>query len=224
MKKRKKSMPVAILGFSVLTMLTVIAIKGISAYLIDVDAKQNVFTTGDIQITVTEPNYVDNRAVTPGEVFAKDPTFQNTGTAPAYVRAQIYVPMSSEIKYVDSSENIVTPSQEIELFTYTVNAGWEEVSDNAFKGVYVDSNGTRYNVHTYKYMQNAEEKIIEPNEVIATPVFSNMTTINFLDIDENVNLKVLVNAMAVQTLGGTASEMWTYYVNQNQTGIVRASV
>ena len=197
--------------------------EDIMAYYASSDTEVNRFTVGDIDVTITEPNYVDDQIIVPNQTIAKDPTFTNEGSIKAHIRAQVYVPISDSIKYVDQNEQIVTPSEEIELFSYTINDGWEEVVDNPsdtykFNGIYEDSKGNRYKVHTYKYV-NTIEKEVEPGETISTPLFDEVTVINYLDTDEAINLKMPIVALSCQ-VGNNADEMWERFKNQNQAGIV----
>ena len=69
-------------------------------------------------------------------------------------------------------------------------------------------------------MENGFEKIVKPNETIDKTLFDKVKIINYLDMDTTVNLKLYVSAIAVQSDGDTAENMWTYYKNQNGTGIV----
>lgn len=75
-------------------------------------------------------------------------------------------------------------------------------------------------MYTYKYMVNGTEKIVKPEEQINEAVFDAIKVKNYLDTDKSINLKVIVKALAIQAKGGSADEMWTYYKNQNKTGIV----
>ena len=65
------------------------------AYFTDVtDVKENVFTVGNVDITLTEPEWdeqgsEDAPEVYPGEALAKDPTVENTGANPCFVRVQV---------------------------------------------------------------------------------------------------------------------------------------
>lgn len=65
------------------------------AYFTDTtDVKENVFTVGNVDITLTEPNWdeqgsKDAPEVYPGEALAKDPTVENTGANPCFVRVQV---------------------------------------------------------------------------------------------------------------------------------------
>lgn len=197
----------------------------VMAYYTDNSQRSNPTTVGNMEVSVVEPNYTDNQVIKPNESITKDPTFSNTGAVDGYVRAQVYVPISDQIKYVDNQENIVTPADEIEIFSYQINSGWVEVTDDPsdtykFSGIYEDSDGNRYKVRTYKYMQGGEEKIVSGGETISTPLFDEVSVINYLDMDTTTNLKMHVVALGVQSMGGTADEMWLRFKNQNEAGIV----
>lgn len=212
-----------IIAFSILATVIILTILGyntVKAYYTHEDKITNKFKVGELEISVTEPNYEDNKVINPGDEITKDPTFSNVGEVDSYIRAQIYVPISKDIKYVDENENIVTPTEEIEIVSYEINDGWEEVTDDAFLGVYEDENGNKYNVYTYRYVQDGQEQIVSVGETIEQPIFSKVKVFNYLDIDKNTNIKLHVSAIAIQSEGGTSDEMWIYYVNQNGTGIV----
>lgn len=204
----------------VVALIAIISYQTISAYYSDKDQVTNKFKVGELEVQITEPNYEDNQTVSPGDEISKDPTFSNIGGVDGYIRAQLYVPISNNVKYVDENENVVTPSQEIELVTYQINEGWELITTDGYSGVYEDESGNKYNVYTYKYVENGQEKLVNAGGKIDTPLFNSVKVINYLDIDQNTNIQVHVSALAVQSDGGTADEMWTYYMNQNGTGIV----
>ena len=184
------------------------------------DNQSNTVTTGNISAIVEEPHYINNQVVKPNQEIIKDPTFSNNGTVNSYIRAQVYVPISNKVKYVNSNEELITPAEEIELLTYQVNSGWVEVDGNVFSGIYEDSQGNRYKVHTYKYTKNGAEKIIEPNSAIETTLFDKVKTINYADVDKTINLKLQVAVIAVQADGGTPDELWSCMANQNGAGII----
>jgi len=115
---------------------------------------------------------------------------------------------------------MIIPTQAQELLSYTINDGWEKVTEQGFNGVYADKDGNNYNVYTYKYVENGEEKLIEPGEKIDVPVFSRIKAINYADMDKNVNLNLQVSALAVQPENKNVNEIWESYANQNGTGIV----
>ena len=69
-------------------------IGGTLAYFTDKDAKTNTFTVGNVDITLTEPNWTstgsqDAPEVYPGEPLAKDPTVTNAGANPCFVRIKV---------------------------------------------------------------------------------------------------------------------------------------
>ena len=78
----------------VVALLAVFAIGGSLAYFTDTEEKDNTFTVGNVDIQLTEPNWVssgsiDAPEVYPGEPLAKDPTVKNNGANPCFVRIQV---------------------------------------------------------------------------------------------------------------------------------------
>ncbi len=64
------------------------------AYFTDKDQKNNVFTVGNVDITLTEPNWdstgsAEAQDAYPGEALAKDPTVINNGANPCFVRIKV---------------------------------------------------------------------------------------------------------------------------------------
>ncbi len=64
------------------------------AYFTDIEQKDNVFTVGNVDITLTEPNWdeigsTEARDAYPGEALAKDPTVENEGENPCFVRVSV---------------------------------------------------------------------------------------------------------------------------------------
>ena len=69
-------------------------VGGTLAYFTDRDEKANVLTVGNVEITLTEPNWdttgsVDAEDAYPGEPLAKDPTVENVGANPCFVRVKV---------------------------------------------------------------------------------------------------------------------------------------
>ncbi len=69
-------------------------IGGTLAYFTDKDDATNTFTVGNVDITLTEPNWEgsgseDAPEVYPGEPLAKDPTVTNDGANPCFVRIKV---------------------------------------------------------------------------------------------------------------------------------------
>lgn len=75
--------------------LAVTAVVGGSlAYFTDSAEKKNTFTVGNVNITLTEPNWEGNGSedapeAYPGEPLAKDPTVKNDGANPCFVRIKV---------------------------------------------------------------------------------------------------------------------------------------
>lgn len=64
------------------------------AYFTDTDQADNVFTVGNVDIQLTEPNWnafgsKDAPDAYPGEALAKDPTVTNIGKNPCFVRIKV---------------------------------------------------------------------------------------------------------------------------------------
>ena len=86
---KKKILSIAL----VVAMVAVIA-AGSLAYFTDTESADNVFTVGNVDITLTEPNWVstgkvDAPDVYAGEPLAKDPTVTNDGNNPCFVRIKV---------------------------------------------------------------------------------------------------------------------------------------
>lgn len=78
----------------VVALLAVFSIGGSLAYFTDTEEKDNTFTVGNVDIQLTEPNWVssgsiDAPEVYPGEPLAKDPKVKNNGANPCFVRIQV---------------------------------------------------------------------------------------------------------------------------------------
>lgn len=87
---KKKIMAIALC----VAMLTVAVVGASLAYFTDTDAKENTFTVGNVDITLTEPNWDatgkdEADTVYPGEPLAKDPTVTNVGANPCFVRIKV---------------------------------------------------------------------------------------------------------------------------------------
>ena len=90
MNMKKK---VAALGLVAAMLLT--SAGATLAYFTDItETEKNVFTVGNVEIELTEPNWVasgseDAPEVYPGEALAKDPTVKNIGANPCFVRVKV---------------------------------------------------------------------------------------------------------------------------------------
>lgn len=79
---------------SAVCVVAILAIGGTLAYFTATDDATNTFTVGNVDITLTEPNWEgsgskDAPEVYPGEPLAKDPTVTNSGANPCFVRIKV---------------------------------------------------------------------------------------------------------------------------------------
>lgn len=87
-----------ILAVALAASMAVLAVGGSSlAYFTDTDSADNVFTVGNIDVVLTEPNWnaegeKEAENMYPGEPVAKDPTVTNEGANPAVVRIKVTLP------------------------------------------------------------------------------------------------------------------------------------
>lgn len=78
----------------VVALAAIAIIGGTLAYFTDNDTATNKFTVGNVDIELTEPNWVDHgsaeaETVYPGEPLDKDPTVENIGENPCFVRVSV---------------------------------------------------------------------------------------------------------------------------------------
>lgn len=174
----------------------VLLIGGLIAFFTDTDEKSNVFTLGNVDITLTEPSWVatNGENMSPGKEVNKDPTVNNVGSTPAYVFVEVKVPMTNE----------TTPK---EVFTYTTNSGWVEV------GTAQTSGG--YTTHVYAYgsasaMTELAAGTTSSPTPTSTPVFSKVKLNPAITDPSTITLtnnefKLDIKAKAIQSndLGAT---------------------
>lgn len=155
MNKKKTVITVAVLAL-------VLVVGGLLAYFTDVtDTVTNTFTIGNVDISLSEPNWVAANAqnILPNKTLAKDPTVTNDSTTnPAYVFVKVEIPA------IDAS----TP-----LYTYTTNDSWAQVGSDE----YASNKITR--VYVYGTAANAAPTSLAAGASTTTAVFSEVTLGNF---------------------------------------------
>ena len=212
--KKKKTILAA------LVLLLVVAVGGAIAYFTDTDENTNIFTIGNVDITLTEPNW-DTTDTTPansipdvaenlmpGETVAKDPTINNKSTkSEAYVFAKVVVPCTTE----------TTPK---EIFTYDVNDDkWTELSSAA---VACTSGGNATHVYYYGTEGTLTELAKATNDTTPTPtskpVFDEVTVLSTLKGTEGLtgNKNIVVTGYGIQSKGLASTipaTVWGYFSN-----------
>ncbi len=191
-----------------LLLVAALVITGALAYLTAKDSAENKFTVGNVDITLTEPEWdkanpdgtLEN--IVSGQVIAKDPTITNTGRNDAYVYMMVQVPKADEISIAGNADSV----DDYQLFSYTINNGWTLIDEK------VDANDAN-NYYLYAY-----NTALAP-EGTAT-LFNEVTYANTTSDFEEANLSIEVTAYAIQSnfYNGEASDAesaWALYANQN---------
>ena len=78
----------------IVAMAAIAVVGGTLAWFTDDEVATNTFTVGNVDITLTEPKWTstgsqDAPEVYPGEPLAKDPTVENVGANPCFVRVKV---------------------------------------------------------------------------------------------------------------------------------------
>jgi predicted ribosomally synthesized peptide with SipW-like signal peptide len=195
-----------------IVLLLLFVVGGAVAYFTDTATKTNTFTIGNVDITLTEDawdaltdangNDIPDVAeeMMPGESVTKDPTINNLSTKnPAYVFAKVEVPCTTIVAPATTSE---------ELFTYTTNAGWTELSSAT---VACTSGGTATHVYYYGTGGTLTALAKAANASTPTPtsnpVFSSVTLRSTLKGNEGLtgNKNIVVTGYGIQTEGLTST-------------------
>ena len=100
MNAKKKILSIALAA----SLAAVAVVSSSLAYFTDTDQKDNVFTVGNVDITLTEEKWdtegkEEAKDMYPGEAVAKDPTVTNDGANPAFVRIKVEWPESPKVSY-----------------------------------------------------------------------------------------------------------------------------
>ena len=175
MNKKK----VLVLAVSV-CLVAILAIGGTLAYFTDTDEETNTFTVGNVDITLTEPNWEgsgsqDAPEVYPGEPLAKDPTVQNTGKNPCFVRIKV------------TGLDCLAPAGNI---TYRTDYVTGKLGDN-------------WKLHTDGYFYY--NKVLEVGATTDALFDQIVIPTDLTNGDAKTNFNVVVTAEAVQAQGAKAS-------------------
>lgn len=193
--------------------------QGTLAYFTDFDSEKNIFTTGKVDIDLTEPNWPGNQEnVVPGDVFSKDPTVTNKDSVPVFAYIQVKVPVANVTMVNDDGSR--TPKADHQLITYgcgetpdTVSG--TEVALDAKHGLVSNINNNkedgwtlvkseetttgvsgavkRFNVYTYAY-----NSVLEQGDVTKA-LFSKVRMMNVIEGElDNAVLEMPVKAYAIQ--------------------------
>jgi len=211
-------------------LLLVFVVGGAIAYFTDTDSATNTFTIGNVDIDLVEaqwdaltktqgdPDIPDvAEDMMPGEFVTKDPVIRNLSTKnPAYVFAKLEVPCSTAVAATQTQAALPAT----ELFTYTINSAWTELTGSA---VACTSAGTA--THVYYYGTDgsltALAKAADASTPTAAPALFVDNKVTLLDTLKSQQIpnptaakNIVVTGYGIQTegLASTApATVWTYF-------------
>lgn len=193
-----------------LCMAGAIAISGAFAFLSDSDSAINRFKFTDedgeqtVDVRIDEPSWNEDNGdkILPLDTVAKDPQVVNEGENDVYSFVTVLVPTAKQIK-LNNDDGSTYTLNDVELFRYTVNDGWKEISKtdkdtldahqvSAAKGdtrqlvlgtsdsITNKANSNVYfTAHTYAYAGEKMTKLAAGETT--NPVFDSVTMINIAD-------------------------------------------
>ena len=211
------------------SIIGVIGVSGILAYLTDTDTASNKFTVGQVKIQLKEPiweagtdsdnngipDYAEN--LVPNETIEKDPQVKNVGKNDAYVYLKVTVP-AKKIITAQSDGTLANGGQatDTQLFTYTPNEKWTEITTERKSNV----NSETSEIESYTYVYYYNEKLT-PKSTTDT-LFDTVKFANIIDgqVDSTTEQQLNIDAYAIQSDnlpdGTTIEKAYTIYVNQNK--------
>ena len=193
--------------FIAAALIALMAIGSTFAYFVDRDSVTNNFTVGDVEISVSEPNWDPDEGtdITPNKVIKKDPKITNEGANDAFVFMRVTVPRAT-VKTANYDGTLNSRANQ-DLFTFTANSGWKLIkSDNgAFSSEYV-----------YAYAGD-KMTVLAPGSSTGT-LFDTVKFINIIEEQlDGQDLDIVIETMGIQTADlGTESPVEIYNIIMNQ--------
>lgn len=188
-------------------LIAIMAIGSTFAYFIDRDSVTNKFTVGDVDISVTEPNWkpTDGTDITPNKVIKKDPKITNNGVNDAFVFMKVSVPKAN-VKTANANGTLNAAANQ-DLFTYTTNSGWKLIKT---------TDGTSKTEYVYAY-GNDKMTVLKPGQSTTT-LFDTVKFINIIEEQlDRQNLEIVIDTMGIQTADlGTDNPLEIYNIIMNQ--------
>lgn len=188
--QNNNKLKVLVIALSITLMLLLIV--QIQALLTSHDSKDNVFTMGNVKVTLTEPNWDQDAAsaATPNQIIDKDPTVNNTGKNDAYVFVRVEVPIES-----DTEMFTLLDSAEAE----GINTGWSLLKS-------ATSGGKK--IYTYSYGTSDALTALAPGSS-TNPVFSKVKVASLSSYASSTyNLNVTAYAVQTTEVSNVPSAAW----------------
>jgi len=192
-----------------IVLLLVLLVGGAIAYFTDHDEEENVFTIGKVDIELSEPTWVSTgktkaEGLMPGDTIEKDPTVTvASDSEDAWVFVKVEVPCLGTT----------------ELFTYTTNTGWTELTIANELPVACTSGGTATHVYYYGSGNTLTALAKAANASTPTPtstaVFSNVTLLSTLTGNEGLtgDKEIVITGYGIQTEGLTSTTPAAVWAN-----------
>lgn len=189
-------------------LLALFFIGGTMAYFTDTDTATNTFTLGNVDIELTETNWVASNAegLLPGATVAKNPAINNVGTSPAYVFLEVVEPCYNNVK----------------TFEYTVDSAWTSISG----GTCAANTGISTATTVYAYGTSSAMSTLNAS-ASTTALFPNVTLKSTLDENTIIALRnaatdpqnpvpfeITVNAYGIQSqnlASNAPSSVWANF-------------
>lgn len=187
------------------------------SYLIASTSKDNVFSLGDVKLTLTEdsfPSSIDDRIMPPKGIVKKDPCVINTGSSEQYVFLKVTVPLV-KVQIVNENDNKINESGKAyrEIFNI-ISSDPEALSDTSGEDFNVTDRGSFSYDPKWRFLKSYEDltdcthtyifgysELLPPeNNNITKPLFDKIQLRNILEyeITETDIESVRVNAFGIQ--------------------------
>ena len=173
----------------VVALLAVCAIGGSLAYFTDTDTKDNTFTVGNVNIELTETEWVEDSIANPGVAVDKNPIVKNIGENEAWIRVNVTISDAAAFKAAMKAHNITDLAT---IFAGHNESYWKRASINE---------DAEADTITYSYYY--KEKVAK--NASTQPIFTSVTipaaftSAEMAEIGDDFTIKV--TADAIQTAG-----------------------
>ena len=173
----------------VVALLAVCAIGGSLAYFTDTDTKDNTFTGGNVNIELTETEWVEDSIANPGVAVDKNPIVKNIGENEAWIRVNVTISDAAAFKAAMKAHNITDLAT---IFAGHNESYWKRASINE---------DAEADTITYSYYY--KEKVAK--NASTQPIFTSVTipaaftSAEMAEIGDNFTINV--TADAIQTAG-----------------------
>ena len=173
----------------VVALLAVCAIGGSLAYFTDTDTKDNTFTVGNVNIELTETEWVQNSIANPGVAVDKNPIVKNIGENEAWIRVNVTISDAAAFKAAMKAHNITDLA--------TIFAGHDE--DYWTRASIAEDADADTITYSYYYKEKVAKN--ESTQPIFTSVTipAAFTSAEMAEIGDDFTIKV--TADAIQTAG-----------------------